>query len=353
MTIGTIDGSHTLVAMTSDRADPSALAGLGLFAGSSPDDLGNLAARLRPVSAAPGEAVVRQGEEGHWFALAVDGTARVVRHDDRGNEHELGVVGPGAIVGELALLRRSPRTATVEAIDPFTAYVGDEDAFAALLEIEPVRDRVVRAARQRLAMNRRAVPVVLRDGTRLTVRPLVPSDRDKLDEAIRNRFSEVSYQRRFFTRGPLNERLVQYLVDVDLRRHFAWIAFAAADPGEPVAGVARYIASSHDPETAELAFSVYDDFQRRGVARMLFGALALAARENGIRRFVAFVLADNVAVRALLSGFGGTWERDEPGVLKTEFGVPDGATLLPDPAAGDDLRAATREITLASHLALG
>ena len=339
--------------MTPDRADPAVLAGLGLFADTSAGDLGDLARRLRAVSAAPGETVVRQGEDGHWFALAVDGTARVVRLEDGGEEHELGVVGPGAIVGELALLRRTPRIATVEAIDPFTAYVGDEDAFAALLELEPVRDRVVRAARQRLAMNRRAVPVVLRDGTRLTVRPLVPSDRDKLDEAIRNRFSDVSYQRRFFTRGPLNERLVQYLIDVDLRRHFAWIAFAADDPGEPVAGVARYIALSHEPDTAELAFSVYDDYQRRGVARMLFGALALAARENGIRRFAAFVLADNAAVRALLSGFGGTWERDEPGVLKTEFDVPDGAALLPDPSVADDLRAATREIILAAHLALG
>ena len=339
--------------MTPDRADPSALAGLGLFADTAPDDLENLAGLLRPVSAAPGETVVRQGEDGHWFALAVDGTARVVRLDEGGEQHQLGVVGPGAIVGELALLRRSPRIATVEALDAFTAYVGDEDAFAALLDLEPVRDRVIRAARQRLAMNLRAVPVVLREGTRLTVRPLVPSDRDKLDEAIRNRFSEVSYQRRFFTRGPLNERLVQYLIDVDLRRHFAWIAFAADDPGEPVAGVARYIALSHEPETAELAFSVYDDYQRRGVARMLFGALALAARENRIRRFAAFVLADNTAVRNLLSGFGGKWERDEPGVLKTEFDVPDGAALLPDPSVADDLRAATREITLASHLALG
>lgn len=336
--------------MGTDAADPDALSGLGLFAGTSPKDVRSLASRLRPVTAAPGEAIVRQGDPGDWFALAVEGTARVKRTMESGAEQELGVLGPGAIVGELSLLRRTLRMATVEAIEPFTAYVGDAEAFAALLELEPVRDRVVRAARQRMAMNHRAVVVTLRDGTRLSVRPLVPSDRDKLDEAMRNRFSSLAYQRRFFTGGPLSEQVVRYLLDVDLLRHFAWIAFAVDDPGEPVAGVARYIATAGDPETAELAFSVYEPYQRRGIARMLLGALAVAARQNGIRRFQALVLADNEPVRHLLGDLGGKWERDEPGVLKTVFDVPDGAALLPDPAVAEEFRASARDITVAATI---
>ena len=334
--------------MSPEVAEPSALAGLGLFADVAAEDVDAVARRLRPVSADPGEPVLRQGEEGHWFALAVDGTAAVTRLEEDGAQHELGVVGPGAIVGELSLLRRVPRIATVTALEPFTAYVGDEEAFAALLDIEPVRERVVRAARQRVAINHRTVVLTLRDGTPLGVRPLVPSDRDKLDDAIRNRFSAVAYHRRFFTGGPLSESVVRYLIDVDLLRHFAWIAFAIDEPGEPVAGVARYIALAHEPNTAELAFSVYDNFQRRGVARMLLGALAIAARETGVDRFQALALVENTAVQGLIRSLGARWERDEPGVIKTVFDVPDGAGLLPDPSLAEELRSIVRDVVLAA-----
>jgi RimJ/RimL family protein N-acetyltransferase len=51
-------------------------------------------------------------------------------------------------------------------------------------------------------------------------------------------------------------------------------------------------------------------------------ALAIAARGDGVRRFTARVLSDNVAMRKILDRFGAHWEREDLGVVTTVIDVP-------------------------------
>ena len=51
-------------------------------------------------------------------------------------------------------------------------------------------------------------------------------------------------------------------------------------------------------------------------------ALAVAARGDGVRRFSARVLSDNLAMRAILDQFGAHWQRDDLGVVTTVIDVP-------------------------------
>jgi hypothetical protein len=84
-----------------------------------------LVAGMTPVSAARGEVLVREGEPGDTFVILASGQAEVTvggRPLDR--------LGPGAGFGEVALLRRSPRTATVTALSDLTGYAVDADTFA-------------------------------------------------------------------------------------------------------------------------------------------------------------------------------------------------------------------------------
>ncbi len=327
------------------------LSRLQLLAGSDERRLATLASMLTPVNEPAGAVLARQGEAADSFLLVVSGEAAVSRDDGNGG-HQVGTVAPGSIVGELSVLRGAPRSATVVASGPLTGYVGDAHTFMALLEVPGVAERLERTARQRLAANTRPVAVALRDGARLLVRPILPSDRGKLADTQPG-FSRESHYRRFFSAPPLSEKVIQYLIDVDYGDHFAWVVLAADDLDEPGIASARYIRERDERDIAEVAFSVVDDYQGRGLGSFLLGALAVAARENDVHRFRARVLAENEAMRAILRRSGAQFAFAEPGVLETVVDVPAFGDGLPDLATAEALRDAARDIVVAADLALG
>jgi protein lysine acetyltransferase len=327
------------------------LSGLQLLAGSDERRLSTLASMLSPVDEPPGAVLARQGEGARSFLLVVAGEAEVVRDDGDGT-HRVGTVAPGSIVGELSVLRGTPRSATVTVTARLTGYTGDAHAFAALLEAPGVAERLERTARQRLAANTRPVEVTLRDGAALQIRPILPTDRGKLADTQPG-FSRESHYKRFFSAPPLSDKVVRYLLDVDYSDHFAWAVLAAGEPGEPGVASARYIRERDYPDVAEVAFSVIDDYQGRGIGRLLLGALAVAARENGVERFRARVLAENEPMRAILRRGGAHLDFAEPGVLETVVDVPAFGAGLPDLATANALRDAARDIVVAADLALG
>jgi CRP-like cAMP-binding protein len=324
------------------------LSRLELFRGSEQSQLSALAPSLMSVDAQPGEVIARQGEVAHSFLLVVAGEA-VVTRDDGDGERQVGAVGPGSIVGELSVLRAAPRSATVIARGPLTGYAGDERAFMTLLQVPGVAERIARTARQRLAANTRPVEVTLRDGTRLWIRPVLPTDRGKLADTQPG-FSRESHYRRFFSAPPLSNKVIEYLIDVDYVDHFAWAVLAADEAG---VASARYIRERDAPDTAEVAFAVIDDYQGRGLGTLLLGALTVAARENGVRRFRARLLSDNAAMRAVLRRAGARMDFAEPGVLETVVDVPAFGEGLPDLATANALRDTTRDVVVAADLALG
>lgn len=97
---------------------------LRLFAPVAAPAVEAAARRLIPVRVAAGQPVIRQGEVGDRFYVIVEGVA-AVRQEDR----ELRLLGPGDAFGEIALLRRIPRTATVVAIEPLELRALERDDF--------------------------------------------------------------------------------------------------------------------------------------------------------------------------------------------------------------------------------
>jgi GNAT superfamily N-acetyltransferase len=76
-----------------------------------------------------------------------------------------------------------------------------------------------------------------------------------------------------------------------------------------------YVRSASDRALADISFLITDQFQGRGLGTLPMGAIAIAARRNGIARFCADVLADNAPMRAILDRAGITWELAEAGVV--------------------------------------
>jgi MFS family permease len=117
-----------------------------LFASLPPPELEGLAARMTEVTAAPGTAVVREGETGHDFYVIEDGELEVIR-DDR----PMATLRSGDYFGEIALLRDVPRTATVVAKTSATLLSLDREAFLEEITGHPVvRKTLDVTARERM-----------------------------------------------------------------------------------------------------------------------------------------------------------------------------------------------------------
>lgn len=293
------------------------LAALQVFADIPEQELAALAADLQPLRAAAGEVLMRQGEEAESFAIIAAGRVEI-RHGDADGQVTTVELAPGTIVGEIALLRHSPRTATVIAIDDVRGYRGDNGAFDRMLAMPLVADRMVRTARQRLAAYIVPIPVSTRDGAQLLLRPVLPGDAERFTG--NGSFSRETLYRRYQGGAPTEARLV-YLFEVDYVEHFVWVVLDGSDG--PVVADARFIRDEDDPDSAEVALTVADAYQRRGIGTLLLGALAVAARVDGVKRFHARVLADNPPARALGDKVNACWEHEEPGVVTTTGEIPE------------------------------
>ena len=83
-------------------------------------------------------------------------------------------------------------------------------------------------------------------------------------------------------------------------------------------GVARYV-RLEDPQVAEIAVTIVDDWQGRGLGTELLARLSERARSEGICRFTALVSADNIAMARLLQNMGAELVRYGPGHVDYEI----------------------------------
>ncbi|MGH2556204.1 MAG: GNAT family N-acetyltransferase [Actinomycetota bacterium] len=177
----------------------------------------------------------------------------------------------------------------------------------------------------RLSVDR--VEMQLRDGTPVTVRPILPADRELIRTGFQ-RLSEESRLRRFLAPiSKLSEGQLDYLTNVDYWDHFAWVGVRTDDPDVGM-GVARYVRLPSEPSVAESAVTILDEYQRRGLGTLLLGLLAAAARTAGIESFRAYVLEENAPMRGLLAGLGARASFDSPGVVRVD--IPLDPDQMPD-----------------------
>jgi RimJ/RimL family protein N-acetyltransferase len=155
-------------------------------------------------------------------------------------------------------------------------------------------------------------------------------------------FSSETLYRRFQSARKPTPRLMAYLFEVDYADHFVWVMTDGIDG--PVVADARFVRDEHDRTIAEVAFTVGDDYQGRGLGTFLMDALVVAARDDGVQRFSARVLTDNYPMRKILDRFGARWVRDDFGVVTTVVEVPDPQQLPLRPELRTQIRDIARQV---------
>jgi acyl-CoA synthetase (NDP forming)/RimJ/RimL family protein N-acetyltransferase len=160
--------------------------------------------------------------------------------------------------------------------------------------------------------------ILLSDGATAHIRPITPDDAEML-VAFYARVSEESKYYRFFAPRPtLSERDVRNYTTVD---HDGRVAFIVTVGGDMI-GVGRYDRIGASGHSAEVAFLVEDAHHGRGLGSVLLEHLAQAARERGVRQFIADVLPANRKMIKVFTDAGYTVQPTyEDGVLHVEFDI--------------------------------
>ncbi len=161
--------------------------------------------------------------------------------------------------------------------------------------------------------------VRLKDGTRVHLRPIRPDDAPRLQELYDRLSRDTAYQRFFTVMKRLPPDWARILASVDYRTRLAVVAEQPGEPGPELIGVGRY-EPTDEADVAEIAFVVQDGWQNRGLGTILFDDILRAAVGRGIRRFRAYVLADNRRMLDLITRLGVVKQRTmEQGVTELLF----------------------------------
>lgn len=122
------------------------LASVPLFTACSKKELARIAKATTSMNFADGDVLMKQDDSAREAFILTEGTAVVKR-----NNRKIAELGPGAFLGELGLLDRGPRTATVEAQGPVEALVLGPREFAGLLDDVPsLSHKLLRALAARI-----------------------------------------------------------------------------------------------------------------------------------------------------------------------------------------------------------
>jgi RimJ/RimL family protein N-acetyltransferase len=141
----------------------------------------------------------------------------------------------------------------------------------------------------------------LPDGAPVVIRPIRPDDKGMLSDGLR-RLSPQSAQRRFLTpKRTFSRTELRYLTEVDGRNHVALVAEYPCYPSRRLIAVGRFVIDHDDPEAAEIAVTVADEWQGRGLGSVLGKHLAHLARNRDVTRFTATMASENTPAHRLMA----------------------------------------------------
>ncbi len=159
---------------------------------------------------------------------------------------------------------------------------------------------------------------VMKDGRPFLIRPCACEECghsvEGMRQAIRDGLRRMSPQSRWQRfAGPvseLSESELDYLTDLDGKDRVAMCAGVMEDGHANGGGLARYFRLAGEPDVAEFAVTVIDEYQGQGIGTALLAALLEVARSNGIRRLRGYLMPGNRAMLQLCKRFNADVQRD-------------------------------------------
>ena len=134
------------------------------------------------------------------------------------------------------------------------------------------------------------------DNTYLCFKALDKEDRDKFIEGFKKLSNKTVYHRFFGFMKELTPQQLDDLLNTDEKNHVAWSAFDIVGDDAIGLGVGRFRRSSENPNEAELALTVIDEYQEKGVGSILLAIMYYLAGKLDIDIFTGVIMSDNTKV---------------------------------------------------------
>lgn len=159
--------------------------------------------------------------------------------------------------------------------------------------------------------------VQLKDGTRVLLRPIRPSDKELIGQGFLELGKETVRQRFHAPKKSLDDKELDFLTRIDGVRHFALGAVTLDEQAPEGLGIARYVRHKDQNEIAELAITIKDKYQGLGLGTLLLSEICQHALKNQIQVFQGIVNTTNTRMVALLRKMQGfRLKTNGPGTLE-------------------------------------
>lgn len=147
----------------------------------------------------------------------------------------------------------------------------------------------------------------LKNGLPVTIRSVRPDDKERIKEAFSELEAETIYTRFFQFKTHLTDEELKRATEVDFDAEVALVVTIQGEDDEIIIGGSRYSvlrSAGGGPKSAEVAFTVEEDYHGQGIASRLFNHMINIARQRGIDHFEAEVLPGNNAMLTVFKRSG-------------------------------------------------
>lgn len=158
-------------------------------------------------------------------------------------------------------------------------------------------------------------------GARYCFRPVRPADKELLQQGFSQLSEQSRYLRFFQPINRLSQAQLRYLTHIDGEQHVAWGILDESDGKSIPVGLGRFIRIKEEQEIAEVAITIVDAYQRRGLGHLLFATLHLIAARMGVRIFRYYVHDANRFVLHALQQFETIRQKNEDQMTVVDMGV--------------------------------
>jgi len=163
--------------------------------------------------------------------------------------------------------------------------------------------------------------ITFKDGQQLVIRPIRPDDEDKIKEMFYTFSEQTKYLRYHGSLKSLPHNKLQVFCNVDYDTEMALVVVRGQAGHEEILGVGRYM-TNPGKRSAEMAFVVSDNWQRKGIGTHLFKRLVEIGRQAGLVQFNADVLPENSGMLKIFHRSGlNTETQTEEGVVRVTMSL--------------------------------